>query len=244
MPSGACPKIASGGVRRPRDMHIRLHAERGRRARSIARTSLWFTVAVALGGCIYDADDRCSPGQVLYDEQRCICAEGSVLTATGCVACGENEVAAGSSCTCVEGFERPTPEAPCQMLVTGQGVDCDEASAPCTDATYNLCMPTSGTAGYCTSLCGPAGECEGGYACDTSATPPYCERPPLGVGRGCASDADCAGTEALLCESFMLDQCVVRDCDPAGQDCFTGYQCCDFTMFGAPATFCAPEGSC
>jgi hypothetical protein len=215
---------------------------RRRRGRGVRLGALVFTGALFLG-CLYDADDRCSPGTALIDGIVCVCAEGSVLTDEGCVACGENEVAASGACVCASGFSRASEGAPCAAGPSTLGVACDTASAPCTDATYDVCHVTSGTAGYCTEGCASSADCEGGFACDVAATPPYCRRPPTGAGQTCATDADCAGTEATLCESRMSHQCVVV-CDPAASECFPGMKCCDFTMFGAPAPFCLPDGSC
>jgi hypothetical protein len=200
-------------------------------------------VGSLLLGCLYDADDRCSPGTVLVGETVCVCTEGSVLTDEGCVVCGENEVAGSGGCVCAAGFSRSSEGAPCQAAASALGLACDASSAPCTDPTYNVCHVTSGTSGYCTEGCASSGDCDGGFACDTTATPAYCRRPPTGAGQTCSADAECAGTEATMCETFMSHQCVVV-CDVAAPDCFPGMTCCDFTMFGAPAPFCLPEGSC
>jgi hypothetical protein len=221
------------------------HSTAFRSKRSAVHPIVLFAgLAAAIAACVYDSDDRCSPDQVLYDDGRCICVEGTVLTAQGCVPCGENEVAGGSECVCIEGFSRPTPDSPCQALPSALGVACDVSGAPCSDPSYALCFAASGSAGYCTSECTTSEECVGGYVCDVAAAPPYCRRPPTGVGRACATDADCADTEAAYCESFMLHQCVVRDCSPADQDCFPGTQCCDLSEFGVPAPLCLPNGAC
>jgi hypothetical protein len=205
---------------------------------------LFAGLAAIVAACVYDSDDRCSPGQVLFDDYRCTCAEGAVLTAQGCVPCGENEVPGGSGCVCAEGFSRPTDDTPCQALPSALGVACEVTGAPCSDPSYSLCFAASGTAGYCTSECTTSEECVGGYVCDVAAAPPYCRRPPTGFGRACETDADCADTEATYCDSFTLHQCVVRDCSPANQDCFPGTRCCDLSQFGVPAPLCLPNGAC
>lgn len=214
------------------------------RARLLCMGGLLAGCGLAMGGCVYDAEDRCSPDQTVAGKGFCVCLPGSVMTATGCVACGENEVATGSACVCAEGFSRPAEGAACEAGPSGLGAACDTAGSACPDPAYALCHATAGSAGYCTEECTSSEDCEGGYACETAATPSYCRRPPVGAGQPCASDADCAGTEAPYCESFMLHQCVVGDCSPAAQDCFSGTQCCDFTQFGAPAPFCLPNGAC
>jgi hypothetical protein len=207
------------------------------------RLAAWALFGALSGGCLYDAEDRCSPGQVLQDDILCLCGEGSVLGETGCTPCGENEVAGGSACVCAPGFSRATADAPCSVTPSALGAACDTASMPCSDEVYGVCQPADGSAGYCTEACTSSDDCEGGYACDTVATPPYCRRPPSGAGRACATNADCADAEASLCEAFMLHECVVV-CDVAAPDCFPGTQCCDFTGFGAPAPFCLPRGAC
>jgi hypothetical protein len=212
------------------------------RRRWLRCVGLAFTATLLLG-CLYDADDRCSPGTVLFGGTVCVCAEGSALTDEGCVVCGENEVAGAGGCVCAVGFSRSSEGAPCQAAASALGLTCDTLSAPCADTTYDVCHVTNGTGGYCTKSCADSGDCDGGFACDTAATPPYCRRPPAGAGMTCSGDADCAGTEATLCESRMSHQCVVV-CDAAAQDCFPGLKCCDFTMYGAPAPFCLPDGSC
>ena len=216
----------------------------GRRWRRVARIAFAALLGLAFAGCIYDDDDRCGPGQVLSPDAICVCADGFAMTALGCVACGENEVAGPSGCVCADGFSRPTDAGPCQAGPSTLGVECDTASAPCTDASYGLCVATSGTAGYCSNECTSSEECDGGYACDTGANAGYCRRPPTGAGRACAAPADCADAEASYCEFFQLHQCVVAGCSPAADDCFPGTVCCDFTAMGAPTTFCLPEGSC
>ncbi|MEO8180956.1 MAG: hypothetical protein ABI895_19145 [Deltaproteobacteria bacterium] len=200
-------------------------------------------MAALIAGCVYDSDDRCSPDQTLLSEAFCLCPEDSVLIANDCVPCGENEVAGSGGCVCAAGFSRPAEGAACEVLPSTLGVACDTASTPCADATDRLCHAASGTAGYCTRACTSSADCEGGYACDTAATPAYCRRPPVRAGKACMTAADCAGTEAPVCESFMAHACVVV-CAPATPDCFPGTKCCDFTMRGAPAPFCLPEGAC
>jgi hypothetical protein len=237
---GAC----RGAAFERRACSERLNGGADRQRRRAARfAALAFTGALFVG-CLYDADDRCSPGTVLFGGTVCVCAEGSVLTDEGCLVCGENEVAGAGACVCASGFSRASEGAPCESAPSALGTACDTAaSAPCTDATYTVCHVTSGTAGYCTEGCVSSAECEGGFACEATAAPSYCRRPPTGAGQTCAVDADCAGTEATLCENRMSNRCVVV-CDPTASDCFPGTQCCDFTMFGAPAPFCLPDGSC
>jgi hypothetical protein len=143
------------------------------------------------------------------------------------------------------GFVRTGAGGACEAASAALGAACDTASMPCTDATYGYCQAVSGTGGYCTtSGCTASAQCEAGYACDTSATPAYCQRPPLGLMQPCDTSAECTGAEATFCETFMLNACVVLGCSVAEENCFEGYQCCDFTAFGVPAPICLPAGAC
>ena len=121
------------------------------RARQLRRAVRALAAPLVFGACVYDGDERCSPGQVFMEPSLCVCPEGSVLTPQGCVACGENEVAGANGCSCAAGLSRPTPDAPCQAGPQGLGAECDVASAPCSDAVYDHCQVVSGTSGYCTT---------------------------------------------------------------------------------------------
>ncbi|MEY2935697.1 MAG: hypothetical protein RL033_6446 [Pseudomonadota bacterium] len=211
-------------------------------ARRARRGIVLTALGVLLAGCVYDENDRCSPGQIPLGEGLCVCPQGSVLAQQGCTVCGENEVSAGRECVCGEGFSRPAAGGACEEAPSGLGVSC--TGATCADPAFPLCASASDGSGYCTRQCTSTANCDGGYLCDTAAASAYCQRPPLGAGRACTSDADCAGTEATFCESFMLHQCVVRDCSPAAQDCFGDNRCCDLTQFGVPAPICLPNGAC
>jgi hypothetical protein len=55
--------------------------------------------------CYYDADDVC--GNLESSGDVCVCPEGTVRTEAGeCLACGQHEVAMGSTCDCEAGYER------------------------------------------------------------------------------------------------------------------------------------------
>jgi hypothetical protein len=122
---------------------------------------------------------------------------------------------------------------------------CDD-DQDCTDATYDTCHLLDDTSGYCTNVgCAP-GECTGGYACDSVATPSYCARPPDGAGKSCASDADCAGTEATWCDTFQSHVCYVEGCALDGNDC-PGKECCDLAVASGgllKKTICVDSGTC
>jgi hypothetical protein len=195
-------------------------------------------------GCVYDSSERCDEGQVQFDELRCVCPEGSVPRADGCVACGENEVAGASGCACADGYSRTSDQAPCEANMTGQGDACS-AEVPCPDAAYPHCEASVGQSGYCTTTgCTSSADCSGGYACDSAASPSICKRPPLGAGRACASAADCAGTEATFCDAVVTHTCRVEGCSLSPDDCFEGTECCDLSVFGVPQPICVDQGGC
>ena len=196
-------------------------------------------LALALAGlcgassCLYDPARRCDAGQIFESAAGlCVCDASANLIAGehGCVTCGEHEVAQNDSCSCMEGYVRPNLGAPCALIPNALGNAC-QGDADCTDGTFNTCHVLGDGTGYCTSVgCDPTGEaCSGGYACNASVMPSYCQRPPLGAGQSCASDADCAGTDATFCEYLQGKICYVEGCSLTENDCFPGQVCCDLT---------------
>lgn len=212
----------------------------GRRRAALLCSAL---VSVLVGGCFYDSDERCDSTQ-RFDEAAgvCICREGSVPGAHGCVSCGEHESAQGDSCLCVEGYARPAEGGACALIPDALGAECDPA-APACDARYPTCHASSDASGYCTTECVSSADCSGGFACDTTKSPSYCQRPPLGVGQKCTTSADCASFEATYCESIQSHVCLVQGCTKAPNSCFPGNDCCDLTSVGLP-TVCVPTGTC
>jgi hypothetical protein len=200
----------------------------------------------ATAGCVYDPNQRCDENQALSaDGRQCICVAGSVMTAHGCTLCGVNEVPGNGICDCAPGYSRPTSGAACQAVPSALGTVCDVVTAPCVDPTYATCHVTGGTTGYCTSAgCATSADCSGGYACDTSASPAFCKRPPVGAGQACQSSAECAGTEATYCDVVVTHQCLVQGCKLAPDDCFLGTVCCDLSRFGVPQPICVQRGTC
>jgi hypothetical protein len=185
---------------------------------------------VSLGGaasCLYDSSNRCDSGQ-RFDPGAglCVCAGNTVAGDHGCVACGDHQIAANDACTCDADAGYTMVGAACQLSPEGLGAAC-QADADCTTAPYSTCQVDSGT-GYCTNTaCATNDDCTGGYACNTTSTPTFCQQPPTGQGMSCASDADCAGTDATYCETFTAHTCFVQGCSLTTNDCFSGYSCCD-----------------
>jgi hypothetical protein len=211
------------------------------------RRAAWSVVVplamlAVVAGCVYDGGDRCGPNQVLVSADRCACEPGMVPVAIGCGPCGEYEVADDDACVCEEGYVRAEETGPCVPDLPGLGVACDE-STPCVTEPFTHCQ-ISAAGGYCTSSgCADTSECSAGYACDATATPPYCQRPPTGQGVSCTAQEDCASYEATYCETAQGQVCLVQGCEVGGSDCFSGWQCCDLSAFGYP-TLCVPEGTC
>jgi len=211
-----------------------------------------FSSLLGLSSCLYDSSDRCDSGQA-YDAAAglCVCTGNTIAGVdpdTGspaCVACAEHEVASNDACVCEEGYQRPTPDAACANVPDALGLAC-ESDDDCTDATYDTCHVLENGAGYCTNVGCTAGGCSGGYACDTVAVPTYCARPPNGAGKSCASDTDCADTEATWCDSFVSHVCYVQGCALDGNDC-PGKECCDLAVASGgllKKTICVDPGTC
>jgi hypothetical protein len=66
--------------------------------------------------------------------------------------------------------------------------------------------------------------------------------PPEGAGRPCTRAEDCAGSEALFCDTVMSQSCLVQDCNLDPDNCHPGMECCD-VGFGLPP-ICIPNGAC
>lgn len=212
-----------------------------RRLRRVCGAICVAFAACALPACVYDSDEPCGGGgfEVYGDSERCVCPEGAITTPTGCIECGEHEVATATACVCETGYSRSGPGEPCEEAA-GLGSECDPSASEC-EAPFAHCEP-AGDSGYCTSDgCGGDDDCQGGYACNADSV---CERPPLGLGDSCAEPADCEGTEATFCDTFMTMTCQVQGCSLDPNDCFAGYECCDLSMFGLPEPLCVPTGAC
>ena len=210
-----------------------------------------FSSLLGVSSCLYDSSNRCDSGQV-YDANAglCVCT-GNTIAGTkpdgspGCAPCAEHELASNDACVCEEGYQRPTPEAACVIVPDALGLAC-ASDQGCSDATYDTCHQLDDGSGYCTNVGCAQGECTGGYACDTVATPSYCARPPAGAGQSCADDSDCAGTEATWCDVFKTHVCYVEGCAVDGNDC-PGKQCCDLTgpsLGTIKKTICVDIGTC
>lgn len=201
--------------------------------------------SVALLACTFDPDDRCGVGQVIYgDNVRCVCPEGSLAIGTECVKCGDNEIAGPTSCVCDAGFFRPAPGQACEPAPQGLGAACD-TSVPCAGEPYSHCETVDDSAGYCTSTgCSSSDQCTDGYQCDLAVSPSICRKPPVGLGTPCSTDAECAGTEATYCDTFMSKTCRQQGCTFAPDSCFIGTQCCDLSQFGVAQPLCVPAGTC
>jgi hypothetical protein len=190
--------------------------------------------------CVYDSKDRCGPHQVMYQDLRCVCDMQSATTATGCEPCGAHEIPGATGCVCEAGYTKPEGGV-CEPAPMGLGTECVD-STQCTDAAYPHCEVGTDAKGYCTNNCASPADCTGGYACDAAAS--ICRRPPVGLGKSCTSDADCAGTEATYCDTFQSHSCLVQGCSLAPDNCFTGMECCDLSAFGVAQPLCIPQGAC
>ncbi|MBN1605986.1 MAG: hypothetical protein JW940_05105 [Polyangiaceae bacterium] len=203
-------------------------------------------LVVGSGACVYDPENQCSDGQVLYQDgsERCVCDSSSMWTPQGCVPCGKHETAGPGGCVCVEGFVRTSEASACEPAPKGLGTACDPEATPCVDATYDYCFVDAPKPGYCTTQgCTGDDDCPSGYGCDSSVSPSVCRMAPDGLGKACESDADCEGTEAPYCDTFASHTCLVPGCTVTPDNCFRGYECCDLSAYGM-GTLCVPQGGC
>lgn len=172
-------------------------------------------LALCAWSCLYDPDDRCSPGQELKDGL-CVCDEGLVLKDGLCV-------------------EEPEPEP----VPTGLGESCD-ADTPCAGEPFSHCQDASG-GGYCTRECSSHDDCGGDYYCPAAGTPRVCLRAPTGQATPCETSEDCAEFDASYClVSPRGSACLVPDCLESG--CSRGFICRDLAaIFPGTPPVCTPE---
>jgi hypothetical protein len=178
------------------------------------RSALRFTLATAASallasGCLVDSDERCGDSLVENDIGACVCPNGQVPGDSGCVPCGENERAAGGQCVCEQGFSRTSATASCELVTDEPG---------CTGSD----CPVDGE-------CASSADCASPMLCDLYGSG-ECVDPPMGLGDTCASDADCAGTDATYCELYQSLTCVIQGCKEDGGLCPGDMQCCDFAI--------------
>jgi hypothetical protein len=201
-------------------------------------------LCVGLGACVYDANDRCGPDQVYYEEEdACRCAEGLVVDedTARCVPCADDEVVEGGECVCAEGFERPPSGGLCREAQMAEGLDepCDPDASDDCSGDFDLCVADDHGGGYCTTECATDGDCIAGHAC-APGDPDFCQRPPTGEGETCSEQVDCEGYDASYCEALIISSCLVPDCAEQGGACFGEHVCCDFSTLGDFPSLCVP----
>jgi hypothetical protein len=228
----------------------RLGVGEAARRRRTGPARIWALLMVGVGGvllaaCLVDTDQRC-PTSYVYAEKlgACTCPPNSIIADGLCKACGANEEAVGKECKCKAGTAR-NPAGLCEVVTAGPGTACTTA-ASCTDPANAHCqVPMGQPAGYCTSTgCTSNAACAAGWTCATWTAAPYCRRPPTGLGKTCASAADCAGLDASYCEAFQSHKCVVTGCMLSPDDCGVGLECCDLASVGLPLKMCVGAGTC
>ena len=199
---------------------------------------LWFAQSCLL----VDPNDRCDLPFVQV-ENTCACPEGTTEVDRDCIACPPHSSTIVGLCLCDEGWVE-TEDGSCALAPEGLGAPCDAATL-CTDPSFDRCTSAGADPGYCTtSGCATTDDCPGEYACNTDATPTFCQKPPEGLFAPCNSSEECASFEATYCEVVYAHVCLVEDCSTTAQDCgFPGFTCCDFSGFGLP-NLCVPEGYC
>jgi hypothetical protein len=194
-------------------------------------------VIAATSGCVYDANDRCGENMT-YDTtlEACLCTDHAVVSGLGCKLCASDEVVIAGACGCARGSAK-NADSICERI-TGLGDSCESAS-DCTNPAFSYCAP--GVAGStCTSTCTDDTGCGDAYTCATWEPQPYC-REFVGLGASCTSSADCAGTDAMFCDTYQSHTCIVAGCSLDESECPRGTMCCDFSQYGL-GTLCA--GAC
>jgi hypothetical protein len=211
--------------------------------------------AAMTAGCLYDESARCGAGEVLDMADNCVCAPGNVpvyrdITVlmpvspteakpfSSCKPCGANQMVRADKCVCAPGFAQGATGC----VASNLGATCT-ADADCASGDQKFC---SLPAGYCTkSGCATNADCntDADYACATTATPPYCKRPPLGQGAACtAAQGDPACTaEAPVC---AVGSCVPPPGCKVDGDCTPSRKCCDLTNVGQPGLTLCLAGAC
>ena len=180
--------------------------------------------------CLVDTEQPCGDRLVETESGACVCPEGTVSTEGRCSACGENEHAAGGQCVCNAGFGRSQSGASCAP--SASPADCDpDSGQECPNESV---------------VCESTADCAEPRLCDVYAGG-QCVPPPEGLGQSCASDSDCAGTEATYCEVFSTLTCVVERCEEANGVCPGDLVCCDYEILSR--SLCVPpdalsDGNC
>jgi hypothetical protein len=205
------------------------------------RTAPGLLAMMLLGSCIYDPDHPCGAHQT-YKDGHCFCETTSRINAqnTGCEPCGEHEVGVSNLCLCADNYARETEQGPCLPLGEAFGRACDPTDNPCTDPVYAYCyVPSDGKEPYCTKQgCKFNQDCGTAYGCEIDASPSFCKKYPVGLAKACTANADCAGTEATYCDTFVARICLVQNCASAEVTCYANSVCCDYSNLGTPVSVC------
>lgn len=160
-------------------------------------------------GCLVDSDEPCGDALVKNAAGACVCPKGQVPDGTACVPCAEHERVSGGQCVCEVGFSRASATASCARVSQEPG--CSGSDCP--------------AEGECAS----SANCAAPLLCDRYGTR-KCVEPPAGLGQACASDADCADTDATYCEVYFSLTCVIQGCKEDGGRCPGDMQCCDISI--------------
>lgn len=235
------------------------HVEDGGAGRSYRVGPTLALLACVGAGCIYDAKDVCSPGQVQDRTlDQCICAPNhvpvkrpiTVLAPTAgdapliaqCVPCGEHSTATGDKCVCEAGFVQGANGCVTSNLGIACATDID-----CQNGDANHCEVGTGAtsaSGYCTTTgCTATPECNvaSDYACVVGTDSSFCRRPPMNEGKVCTMqgpDPVC-GMAAPFC---ILGGCASIACATDG-DCSPSRKCCDLSVF-SPGLHACLGGAC
>ncbi|MET0344015.1 MAG: hypothetical protein ABW252_23580 [Polyangiales bacterium] len=209
----------------------------------------WALVCLAMGtaGCIVN-ESRCDVNQVRLEgnDGLCACVENAVPSARGygCDLCSDTELARGDRCECKPGFERGASGA-CERSATSTFRQPCSAAEPCTEP-YPLCANVAGDQ-FCTKPgCTTNADCPTDYVCRSEGDVRFCG-PLTGLGKKCETTGECAGTEAVYCETLQAKVCLSQGCTSTSA-CPSGWSCCDLARF-IQTSLCVPtsyldDGKC
>lgn len=179
--------------------------------------ALGVLAAILLGSaCIYDADQRCGPGERASDGY-CSCKPGHVpetrdifvagtpagtLGRVGCVACAEGEIAENEQCVCDAGRGRDGAGA-CVPCAAGQEVVDEMCACPAGSVASadGSCIADTDPVSFGADCTGE-GDCMGSNAvCVTDDAVGMQPRAPYCTRQGCETSAQCPSSDGYYCAS-------------------------------------------
>ncbi len=217
-------------------------------------------LALTSSGCLYDGEDRCSPGEKVNSWGFCVCLPGHApisrgiflptgtaerpLGRRGCAPCAGHEIIQGDRCVCEPGYvangegtcvATHAPEVNYGAACNKSG-DCTGPGATCIDDDV-LAMQTRSA--YCSTRgCRDVSECpaQQGYGCFVTDGQSLCRKPADGEGDACDMNDGTESNPACTAEATAcaFGRCTAPYVCRDAADCTPGLICCDLSAFAAP----------